>query len=229
MTTGIQGRMTSAEELSALADGELDGECVARACAQWRSDPEARATWHAYQLIGDVLRSEDLASQSGRDAAFLMGLRGRLAAEPVVLAPHGATSPVAAATRPAVSSERRKWGWATSSAIAAGFVVVAGVLVVTREPAPVVAPASAVAQAGPALAAPTPGDPPVGMAQQVVAGANDPTSPRPEVSTVLANGQLIRDAGLDRYLAAHKNFSGTAALSVPSAYLRGASLDNPGR
>ena len=43
--------------------------------------------WHAYHLIGDVLRSDDLASAPGRDAAFLQRLSARLDDEPAVLAP----------------------------------------------------------------------------------------------------------------------------------------------
>ena len=40
---------------------------------------------------------------------------------------------------------------------------------------------------------------------------------------------MIRDAQLDRYLAAHKQFAGTSALGVPSAFLRGATLDTASR
>ncbi len=76
-----------AEQLSALADGELDDASVARVCARWRADAPAQATWHAYHLIGDVLRSEDLASAPGRDRSCLTRLRERLVNEPVVLAP----------------------------------------------------------------------------------------------------------------------------------------------
>ena len=68
--------------LSALADGEADA--AQAGCALWRDDAEARATWHTYHLIGDVLRSDDLAAQPARDAAFLAALRERLAAEPTV-------------------------------------------------------------------------------------------------------------------------------------------------
>ena len=42
-------------------------------------------------------------------------------------------------------------------------------------------------------------------------------------------GQVIRDARLDRYLAAHKQFAGSSALGVPSAYLRNATAEVPGR
>src|SRR5689334_13843162 len=68
--------------LSALADGD-----ATRAFQAWRDDPDARAAWHSYQLIGDVLRSEDLACEPEADQAFLVALRARLADEPVVLAP----------------------------------------------------------------------------------------------------------------------------------------------
>ena len=42
--------------LSALADGQADA--AEPACGLWRDDAAARQTWHAYHLIGDVLRSE---------------------------------------------------------------------------------------------------------------------------------------------------------------------------
>ena len=42
--------------------------------------------------------------------------------------------------------------------------------------------------------------------------------------------QLIRDAKLDRYLAAHKQFSGSSVLGVPSNFLRDAAAsDAPSR
>ena len=65
------------ECLSALADGE--GQALQAACSAWRDDEEARRAWHSYHLIGDVMRSEDLAARPGRDAAFLAGERARLA------------------------------------------------------------------------------------------------------------------------------------------------------
>ena len=67
----------AAEQLSALADGELEAGAVAAACASWRDDESARARWHSYQLIGDVLRSDDLASSAEKDAAFMAALRTR--------------------------------------------------------------------------------------------------------------------------------------------------------
>jgi sigma-E factor negative regulatory protein RseA len=121
--------------LSALVDGELDAQELGRGCAAWAGDEDLRRTWHAYQLIGDVLRSDDLASPPSRDAALLAALRVRLAAEPVVMAPTAA--PLARV---------RRAGWRVPVAIAAGVVAVAGVVSVL-EPALLGTPG------GPALAA----------------------------------------------------------------------------
>ena len=77
----------AAQALSSLMDGDLTPEAVGQACEQWRQDLETRQRWHAYQLIGDVLRSEDLANTPARDEAFLQALRQRLVHEPVPFAP----------------------------------------------------------------------------------------------------------------------------------------------
>ncbi|MBC7941537.1 MAG: sigma-E factor negative regulatory protein, partial [Chitinophagaceae bacterium] len=73
--------------LSALADGEGDPLAAERGCAAWREDAGARQAWHTYHLIGDVLRSDELATRPAHDRDFLAALRVKLAAEPVVLAP----------------------------------------------------------------------------------------------------------------------------------------------
>ncbi len=189
------------QSMSALADGELPGGVQAdAACAAWRDEPEARRAWHRYQLIGDVLRSAELASTPARDETFLSRLRLRLAAEPTVLAP----APLVLTAPP-----RPRRAWLAPAAVAAGFVVVAGVLVVTREAAP---------GADPLLAAPTP----------QLAAAPRATPPAALVSTDAtftplrgasaadprwhaADGALIRDARLDSYLRAHRG----SAAAVP--------------
>ena len=73
--------------LSALVDGELDPAASAASCAAWSRDAELRVEWHAWHLIGDVLRSEDLASDPGRDRRFCAAVGARLRNEAVVLAP----------------------------------------------------------------------------------------------------------------------------------------------
>lgn len=202
------------ERLSALVDGELEAHVVAQACTAWRDDAEQRSTWHAYQLIGDVLRSDDLAGEPGRDVAFLSALRGRMAAEPFVLAPQPVEA-AASSKRVVPAARTRGWTWVGASAAAAGFVAVAGVLVMTR--APGVSPASpagdSIALSAPPAAQPTPAT--------VVQATNTATEPQ----ALVANGKLIRDARLDRYLAAHKQFAGTSALGVPSGFLRSATAE----
>jgi sigma-E factor negative regulatory protein RseA len=210
----------SMEGLSALVDGELGSDAGARACAQWREDPQARASWHAYALIGDVMRSEDLASPVDRDCAFLARLRARLADEPVVLAPAELPAPVelpALAVVAAAGGSRR--GWRTPVAVAAGFVVVAGALVATSVPGslPFGGSAATVAQTG---TAPTVAVAPSPLRAVSVAQDTEP---------VRLNGQLIRDARLDEYLSVHKKFGGSSAPGVPSGFLRNAAAEAPAR
>src|ERR1700712_3520641 len=106
--------------LSALADGDATGSEAARAFQAWRDDGDARSTWHAYQLIGDVLRSDDLATEPAADESFLVALRARLATEPVVLAPHP-VAPVAAVAD-ARTRQRSRGRWQAPLAMAAGFL-----------------------------------------------------------------------------------------------------------
>lgn len=218
------------EHLSALGDGELDPAATARACAAWRDDPAQRATWHAYQLIGDVLRSDDLASTATRDAAFLAAVRRRLAEEPVVLAPEPVAAPLA---EPAVAQERAavaaqggrrasRWSWMAPTAVAAGFVMVTGALLVTRAPLPTGAPAATMAGTAPNTGF---GLAPASVPVPTLAATELPVEPR----VVGANGKVIRDPRIDRYLAAHQQFAGTSALGVPSGFLRNAAADAPNR
>jgi sigma-E factor negative regulatory protein RseA len=224
MATDSADSTAARERLSALVDGELETSAVAHACGTWRDAAESRSTWHAYQLIGDVLRSDDLASEASRDATFLSALRSRLAAEPVVLAPQApeAASQAASQAEPSVrvaqGGRSRYWPWVGASAVAAGFVAVAGVLVLTRTPG--VPSGVQPGATGPslALAAPRPQPVPTVAAQATATSATEPPA-------LVASGKLIRDARLDRYLAAHKQFAGTSALGVPSAFLRSATAD----
>ena len=47
--------------------------------------------------------------------------------------------------------------------------------------------------------------------------------------SLVVDGRLIRDARLERYLAAHKQFAGSSVLGVPSGFLRNAAADAPNR
>jgi sigma-E factor negative regulatory protein RseA len=177
--------------LSAAADG--DPASLDRVGRVWREDAEVRKTWHAYHLIGDTLRSAELAQPAARDADFLIGVRARLAKEPVALAP--APTATLAPTRRAASR------WAVPAAVAAGFVVVAGVLVVSR------------------------GTGPLSGAQDVMAGASSPSgvlnvstlgsAPR---SVAQGTGAVLRDARVDELLRVHQASRG--GMVVPGSGLR---------
>ena len=183
------------QAMSALVDG--DDTLVDQACRAWRDDAGARADWHAYHLIGEVLRSDDVHCTPQGDAQFLERLRERLTIEPVVLAP--------APVLPRASWRR---AWIAPAAVAAGFVAVAGVLVVTRVAAP---------------------DDRVQDRASLLAGAmSTPASSAMPVALV-ASGALIRNAELDRYLAAHKQYSSTSALAMPGGGVRNVAATAPGR
>lgn len=131
MNERLSDSQASREALSALADGQAQASDVSRACAAWREDADARASWQAYHLIGDVMRSDDLAQGSG-SADFLAKFRDRLAQEPVVLAPASAQAVaaqpvVAPAPTNVVALKRRTW--AGPMAVAASFVMVVGAVV----------------------------------------------------------------------------------------------------
>ena len=213
------------EQLSALVDGELEAHEVTQTCAHWRQSEVSRGSWHAYQMIGDVLRSDDLASDPARDADFLRALRQRLAAEPVPTAPAAWDASEEDSTPlEALSVQTRHFGlgwrraWLASSAVAAGFVVVgAGVLMLARFSNQTADRAQ--------------GDL---MVQGLPTGASisampSGAMPGSDALTAVAGNELLRDARLDRYLAAHKQFAGTSALGVPSAYLRSATVSGSER
>ena len=187
--------------LSALADGQADA--AEPACGLWRDDAAARQTWHAYHLIGDVLRSEELAREPGRDAAFVAALREKLAAEPVVLAPL-TSSPRVRARQP----------WLLPAAAAAGFVAVAGVLVMLRLGTPG-APVPAAVLAG----APGPGF-------TAVSNAAAPAAPASLLPTDSAG--FIRDPRLNEYLRAHQAAGGGVAAAAPGGTLRRVDVAVPG-
>ena len=177
--------------LSALMDSELDRDDLPGLMGHWQQDADSRAAWHCYHLIGDVMRSDDLALPGGRDAAMLQALRLRLADEPVPLAPRALADLGSGDARPGDASTAARpvsRGWLgrlgrPAAATAAGFVVVAGVLVVLRQNPPPAADGAALAQAG--------------------------TVAQPVVHTPA--GALVRDAGLDRYLQAHRKLANSPA------------------
>ena len=112
------------------------------------------------------------------------------------------------------------------SAVAAGFMAVAGVLTLTRPGLLIDPSATATATATVTETAARATAPALVAASPAFVGVGAEPS---EAQTFVASGQVIRDAHLDRYLAAHKQFAGSSALGVPSANLRNATVESTGR
>ncbi|MBQ0935640.1 sigma-E factor negative regulatory protein [Ideonella paludis] len=175
------------EQCSALFDGEAEAAELEQLCRQW-ADDDTREDWHTWSLIGDVLRSEDLAQTPSHDAHFLAGLRQRLAQEPTVLAPAAAALTQQRLEPAQAAPRQRRVGtryWLGSAAVAASVAVAVGSWV--RQP-----------QGLPQAVAP-------GLAQ---------VGPAPEVSAQMPM-TMVRDPELDRYLAAHRQYVQGPALAAP--------------
>ena len=210
-------RSSSRRILSALADGDATDSEAARAFQAWREDDDARSTWHAYQLIGDVLRSDDLAAEPAADQGFLVALRARLAAEPVVLAPqprlqqHGQDDVAQPLAATAAGAGRVRGRWQGPLAMAAGFLAVIGGLNIVRPFGH--GGGAALAQAG-------------ASSGTVVAQA----APATASGVVAANAQAKANADqLAPYLAAHRQSTMSGAFQMPGGDLRNVSLVQPAR
>lgn len=201
-------RRNQREALSSLIDGEAGD--LDLACRAWRDDAGARADWHTYHVIGEAMRSDDVRVNARHDAAFLARLRERLATEVVVLAP---------TTPPAAPRAAWRHAWVAPMAVAAGFVAVAGVLVVTR----VAAPEGTLPERSASLIDPASARPQAGAQGLAVSGA----PPGPTAAGM--SGRLVRSAELDRYLAAHQQYSPTSVLAVPGGAVLKAAAVAPGR
>jgi len=70
------------ERISSFMDGELGDHEAGQQLNRLKTDPEARASWDTFHLIGDAMRGDSVVSRD-----FSARLQARLAAEPTVLAP----------------------------------------------------------------------------------------------------------------------------------------------
>lgn len=185
--------------ISALADGQLQGEAFARGVAAVASDPAARETWQTYHLIGDVLRSGELA-QVTPPAVFLSRLTDRLAQEGLTAVPVPATDAASLTPKPGVNvSEPAANDASFRWKLVAGFASLAAMGAIGW---------NVVGSLGP-------------QPQAQLAAAPAPVGGE--------RGVMIRDARLDELLAAHRQFGGAAALEMPAGYLRNATLETPAR
>lgn len=190
------------ELLSAMVDGELRGEELeqALACAE---SAEGCASWELYHLVGDVLRSPDLAHHSQHN--LLTGLRAQLAQEPalqlqssqlqqVAAGMEQTQAPVVALRDPAANHSVFRWKVAASFATVAAMAALGWNLVAT----------------------PVDGQ-----------GAQLASAPGANSSVVVAteNGSVLRDPRLDALLANHQQYASRASLQTPADFLRNASFE----
>ncbi|MES2936480.1 MAG: RseA family anti-sigma factor [Pseudomonadota bacterium] len=203
--------MHTRELISALADGQLQGEDFARGVQAAATDPQALAAWRDYHLVGDVLRSSELAAATPPDA-FLARLRTRLQSEaplqPARPAPADASAdhPLAFDVRRAPANEASV-RWKMAAGVASLAAVAAFGWNIAGNPG---SPGNAPAQGQLAVAPPASGD--------VVAVSRDG-----------ASGPMIRNPRLDQLLAAHRQFGGAIALQAPAGALRNATFEAPAR
>lgn len=198
------------ERLSALADGQLQGDDWNAAVTFAAEDVEGQATWQLYHLVGDVLRSSDLARPA--DPAFMSRLRHRLAQEPTLAPPSRPTLPVptkvvASVRQEAANASVFRWKLVAGVASLAAVGAIGWTSLVNL---------SGVGGSGPQLA--------LAPAAAFSQGA-------PVVAVADADGQqvMIRDPRLDELLAAHKQFGSTSALQMPAGFLRNATFETPAR
>ncbi len=203
------------DALSALADGQLRGAAFARAVERVAQQPEAQATWHAYHVVGDVLRSHELAVGAD-DTGFLARFQSRLALEPVLVPAVNATNLIAIAAYE--SSAKAIFDTEDTSVDSAAnapnlrWKMVAGVasLLAVVAVGWNVAGGLGANVSGPQWAQITP-------VLQTVASAD------------AAPQTMLRDARLDALMAAHKQFGGTSALQMPAGFISNATYESPAR
>lgn len=219
--------MTVREQVSALADGHLQGGAFARAIESVCVEDDSRAAWHAYHVVGDVLRSSAHARCSDT-SAFLARFQQRLAQEPVVIAPPAAVAPLAAV--PAAMPVRHRVEAANEPVFRWKLVAgAASLMAVAAISWTLVGNGAAVPNGGAQLAA---AQPPVANSVLAAAGGsalsgNGALTP---TRVLVGNGNpqvMLRDPRLDQLLEAHQQAGG--ASQMPSGFLRNATFEGPTR
>jgi sigma-E factor negative regulatory protein RseA len=213
----------SDEAWSALVDGEAVDHEIDAMLAAFAADGEARARWHRYQVIGDVLRGSAPAVTGAPAADFLASLRTRLDSE----RPEWRPAPAPAArpqpsvvavqadlvARPSANEAVFRWK------LVAGFASLAAVMAVSWGVMGSLAPSDA----GPQLAR-SDSAAPVPAAEQVATPASQPL-----VVVPTGQGPVIRDPQLEALMAEHRQHAGMSALQMPAGFLRNATFDAPSR
>jgi len=203
----------NAELVSALVDGQCQGEEWLRAVGHLENVPDARADWDTYHLVGEAMRSAATPLRT-HDPLFLQRLRQELASDESRLIAQddlltGAKAPNHQQPLGANDAHwRRVVGLA--SVVFMGVMAWQGYAWVANGSA-----ADAAPQIAQISAMPAPG------AQSVAAVAAS--------GEALAQPVMIRDPQLDALMAAHRQFGGASALQTPSGFLRNATFNEGSR
>jgi sigma-E factor negative regulatory protein RseA len=204
------------EALSLLADGQASNEQALHALDLWARDPAGQERWQTWHLIGDVMRSADLAPAHAPGDVFLPQLRARLQGqsigqaqdpspdqlhgEPPTRVPYGPVRPSNAGRFRAHGTEKvllavrsmlARW-WPPRGPLIAGGGVAASALLL----------ALGLTQPWEDGATSSVSSLEVAKDRQVPVAAASSASADPVWRA--ADGQLIRDARLDEYLRAHR-------------------------
>jgi sigma-E factor negative regulatory protein RseA len=192
-------QMQTQELISALADGRLEGEAFARGVELAAADPSGRECWATYHLIGDVLRSGELAV-AGEPVAFVARLRERLQDETPVAAIPARQEPPPVVALPLEAANDTSFRWK----VVAGFASFA-----------------AVSAIGWGLAG--------GIAARPDGVELARTANGTVLTSTADRGVMIRDPQLDELLAEHRHVRGPSALQLSTGFVRNATFESPGR
>ena len=105
-------KMDNQELISALADGQLQGEALALGVQAAAADARGREAWCAYHVVGEVLRS-GRASTGTDHEVFLAKLQRRLQEEQPAAAP--LARPVVVRPPPEAAND---WRWKLAAGVA---------------------------------------------------------------------------------------------------------------
>ncbi|RQH09639.1 sigma-E factor negative regulatory protein [Paraburkholderia dinghuensis] len=189
------------ERLSAFVDGELPaGEHPNGVFAEL--DQADYAAWSVYHLIGDVLRSDDLAVKPAASQSFMAGFAARFEAEPHVLAP--AALPASRVSRILALRHRV----VPTLAVAAAAATLTWIVVPQMH---------GVGVGGGTQVASVASSQGNGV-QRVAMNA------APVQTAATQDGNFIRDARLDAYLEAHQQFAQQPVMLDSMPLIRAAAI-----
>jgi RNA polymerase sigma factor (sigma-70 family) len=197
----VMEMMDKRELISALADGQLRGDGFARASRRLRRRAR-RATWHAYHVVGEVLRSGELASAGTPPDAFLAKLQARL---------HRRTARAWPGAGGRCPHRTRRTSCRQRLALEAGGRRGVG------------------GRRGRRRLERLGHGPRRRRSQPQLAARRLAPAARATVHAEPARRRMIRDPRLDQLLAAHRQLGGATALQAPSGFLRNATFEGPAR